>query len=163
MRSLRLGLSGKADVVEFHRLPSEACVGVAFDGVDGRWRPFPVEYKRGRPKPDPCDEVQLCAQAICIEEMTGAAVPEGALFYGAVRRRHDVVFADALRQLTEALSSSLHALIRGGKTPPAVYEKKCERCSLVDNCMPGAVGRPGKVEKYLAAAISDAADAKGAE
>ena len=75
LRSLRLGLIGKADVVEFHRIGK------------GVWQPFPVEYKRGKPKPDHCDKVQLCAQAMCLEEMLSVPVPEGALFYGRTRRR----------------------------------------------------------------------------
>jgi CRISPR-associated exonuclease Cas4 len=153
LRSLRLGLSGKADVVEFHRLPAGTDEGLVFNGADDRWRPFPVEYKRGRPKPDLCDKVQLCAQAICIEEMTGASVPEGALFYGAVRRREDVVFGDALRLRTEATCAGLHRLVRVGETPAAKYEKKCESCSLLNLCMPKAGGRRGKVESYLSAAI----------
>jgi CRISPR-associated exonuclease Cas4 len=80
LRSLRLGLVGVADVVEFHPLPG------------GGWRPFPVEYKRGKPKPDRCDEVQLCAQAMCLEEMMEVEVPQGSLFYGKTRHRHDVAF-----------------------------------------------------------------------
>ena len=89
LRSLRLGLIGKADVVEFHRRE------------DGIWRPFPVEYKRGKPKPDHCDKIQLCAQALCLEEMIQAEIPGGALFYGQTRRRLDVVFDNNLRRETE--------------------------------------------------------------
>lgn len=77
LRSLRLGLSGQADVVEFYPAPD----GIALPGETGLWRPFPVEYKRGRPKAGRCDEVQLCAQALCLEEMFARPIPSGALFY----------------------------------------------------------------------------------
>jgi CRISPR-associated exonuclease Cas4 len=124
MRSLRLGLIGKADVVEFHRKN------------DGTWLPFPVEYKRGKPKMDDCDKVQLCAQALCLEEMLDVEVPEGALFYGQTRHRHDVKFDSALRTATEAASVRLRELIASGVTPKAEYSKKCGRCSLVELCLP---------------------------
>jgi CRISPR-associated exonuclease Cas4 len=133
LRSLRLGLSGQADIVEFHRTPE----GVAIPGRNGLWLPFPVEYKRGKPKRDPVDEVQLCAQAICLEEMLGVAVPGGALFYGQTKRRTDVDFGEGLRRLTEKVAQQLHAMIKSGATPSAIYSKaKCEKCSLIDICLP---------------------------
>ncbi len=137
LRSLRLGLSGKADVVEFHR-----------EGP-GAWRPFPVEYKRGRPKPANWDQVQLCAQALCLEEMLGVAVPQGALFYGQPRRRQEVIFEEELRRETEEAAARLHRLICSGVTPPASYEKKCESCSLLHLCMPKVTGRGSHVQRYL--------------
>src|SRR3989339_2287804 len=124
MRSLRLGLIGKADVVEFHRKN------------DGTWLPFPVEYKRGKPKADDCDKVQLCAQAICLEEMLSTSIPAGALFYGQTRRRLDVVFDEALRHETEEAACRARDLIASGRTPPPVYEKRCESCSLMADCLP---------------------------
>lgn len=110
LRSLRLGLVGTADVVEFHPVAAVVTGGCLLPGRAGRWQPFPVEHKRGRPKPDRCDEVQLCAQALCLEEMLGAPVPEGDLFYGAQRRRHHVAFRADLRHETEALAAQLHEL-----------------------------------------------------
>ena len=92
------GLSGMADVVEFHRQ------------ADGSWLPFPVEYKRGKPKADDCDKVQLCAQAICLEEMLDAQIPAGALFYGKTRRRQDVVFDNRLRAKTEETARAFREL-----------------------------------------------------
>lgn len=136
LRSLRLGLIGRADVVEFHRKEKD-------------WMPFPVEYKRGKPKIDSCDKVQLCAQAICLEEMLNVAIPEGALFYGAARRREDVSFDQALRNLTESTSERLHCLVNQGITPPAVYEKKCESCSLFSMCLPKTAGRHKSAAEYL--------------
>lgn len=164
LRSMRLGLSGKADVVEFHRVrgADETC-GIRLDGVEGVWQPVPVEYKRGKPKVGLCDEVQVCAQALCIEEMTGALVPQGILFYGLPRRRYEVLFTDGLRENTERLCMRLHELTRAGKTPMGRYEKKCDGCSLQDHCMPKAVGKHGKVERYLKAALLDIADVKGEE
>lgn len=137
MRSLRLGLIGKADVVEFHRRD------------DGIWMPFPVEYKRGKPKMDDCDRVQLCAQAICLEEMLNVDIPAGALFYGQTRRREDVLFDNRLRTETAEISQRVHELITAGVTPKAEYAKKCEKCSLLELCMPKTCGKAKSVNKYL--------------
>lgn len=141
MRSLRLGLIGKADVVEFHKRD------------EGTWLPFPVEYKRGKPKMDDCDRVQLCAQAICLEEMLNVAIPAGALFYGQTRRREDVLFDDGLRIETTEISQKVHELITGGVTPKAEYAKKCEKCSLLELCMPKTCGKAKSVSKYLLTAM----------
>ncbi len=138
MRSLRLGLIGKADVVEFHKMN------------DGNWVPFPVEYKRGKPKMDDSDRVQLCAQAMCLEEMLNVEIPKGALFYGRTRRREEVVFGDKLRLETENAAGNVHELIEAGVTPRAEYSKKCKKCSLVDLCIP-KVGR--RVSNYLMKAV----------
>jgi CRISPR-associated exonuclease Cas4 len=137
LRSLRLGLVGKADVVEFHRLDK------------GSWQPFPVEYKRGKPKVDHCDMIQLCAQAICLEEMLDVSVPNGAIFYGRTRRRLDVSFDDNLRRETEEAAKRAHDLIDSGITPPPVYEKRCESCSLIGECLPKGIGRRSSVKRYL--------------
>lgn len=123
MRSLRLGLIGKADMVEFHK-------------QGDAWIPFPVEYKRGKPKMDDCDKVQLCAQAICLEEMLNVEIPEGALFYGQTHHRHDVIFDKTLRMETEEAAKRVHELIESGTTPKAEYSKKCKQCSLYEVCLP---------------------------
>ena len=136
MRSLRLGLIGKADVVEFHK-------------KDDRWIPFPVEYKRGKPKPDNSDKAQLCAQALCLEEMMKVEIPEGALFYGQTRHRHDVKFDSALRNETEEAAGRLHDLIASGVTPKAEYSAKCKKCSLVELCLPKTCGKGLSAERYL--------------
>jgi CRISPR-associated exonuclease Cas4 len=119
LRSLRLGLSGQADIVEFH----------------GR-QPFPVEYKRGKPKADLSDSIQLCAQAICLEEMLELAIPCGALFYGTTRRRMDVVFGETLRNEVERQAERMHELYIRRCTPPAEYAPKCDNCSLIEVCLP---------------------------
>jgi CRISPR-associated exonuclease Cas4 len=143
LRSLRLGLIGKADVVEFHQLSAD------------KWQPFPVEYKRGKPKPDDCDRVQLCAQAMCLEEMLGVEVPGGALFYGKIRRRQDVIFDEALRHKAEDTAQRARVLIESGKTPPPVYAKKCKSCSLAEACLPKTIEKKASVGRYLAKAIGE--------
>lgn len=139
MRSLRLGLIGKADVVEFHKRGD-------------KWIPFPMEYKRGKPKMDDCDKVQLCAQAICLEEMLNVEIPEGALFYGQTHHRHDVIFDKALRTETEEAAKKVHELIESGITPKAEYSKKCKQCSLYEICLP-KMSR--KASNYLINAMRD--------
>ncbi|MBN2397067.1 MAG: CRISPR-associated protein Cas4 [Deltaproteobacteria bacterium] len=143
LRSLRLGLIGKADVVEFQRRE------------DGSWLPFPVEYKRGKPKKDDSDRVQLCAQALCLEEMLDVEVSEGALFYGKNRRRAGVVFDDTLRRETEETAVRLHELIASGRTPKPVYAKKCDSCSLAGMCLPKTVGKGRSVQRYLSGATRE--------
>jgi CRISPR-associated exonuclease Cas4 len=146
LRSLRLGLSGVADVVEF--LPV-AEGGVCLTDRPGRWQPFPVEYKRGKPKPDRCDEVQVCAQALCLEEMLGATIAEAALYYGEPRRRTPVTLSAELRAETERLATRLHELVRGGQTPPAVAETRCRSCSLLEQCLPASRRRARSAGGYL--------------
>lgn len=153
LRSLRLGLTGQADVVEFHRsviCDSQSAIAPA---TADAWQPFPIEYKRGKPKANSCDEVQLCAQALCLEEMLACTIPAGALFYGISKRRQDVQFDEPLRKQVEATSARLHLLLQSGLTPPAVYEKKCEHCSLKQACLPEMAGHNKSVAKYLQSVI----------
>ena len=140
LRSLRLGLIGQADVVEFHR-------------TEQGWHPYPVEYKRGKPKQDDSDKVQLCAQAICLEEMLNASIPGGALFYGTTRRRLEVGFKPALRELTASTAARLHRLVGNGLTPPARYENKCGACSLLALCLPQLAAQHEPVRDYLSRTI----------
>ncbi len=149
LRSFGLGIIGKADVVEFHRIADTDGRGSA------RWVPFPIEYKRGKPKKDNCDRVQLCAQAMCLEEMMGMEVPEGALFYGQNRRRQNVLFDPALRRETENTANRLHELVSSGRTPAPVYSPKCDTCSLREVCLPRTVGKVRSVERYLKRVIED--------
>lgn len=158
LRSLRLGLSGKSDVIEFRRLVREegGKAGCEISGVAGRWQPFPLEYKRGKPKRNHCDEVQLCAQAVCLEEMLDCSIPSGALFYGQTRRRFDVSFDAALRRVTEDAACRSHELIRSGVTPRVRKEPKCEQCSLLKLCMPEGNDPGRSASAYLKGAfISD--------
>ena len=145
LASRRLGLSGRADVVEFRRRR------------DGVWQPFPVEYKRGRPKSHDADRVQLCAQALCLEEMLGVAVPEGALFYGQPRQREAVDFDQSLRERTEALAADLTRLLAEGRIPPPADDERCARCSLAEICGAGVPRRSARrwLEARLAAALTE--------
>jgi len=155
LHSFLLGLTGQADVVEFRRVEEGAGNAISLPGRPGWWQPFPIEYKRGKPKADSCDEVQLCAQAICLEETMGASIPEGALFYGEKRRRTDVRFDDELRARTESLALRMHQLFSAGVTPAAAYAKKCDRCSLYDRCLPRAISKRKTVAQYLADALRE--------
>ena len=146
--SRKLGVAGVADVVELVR-----------DGK--RWRPYPVEYKRGRPKAHRADEVLLCAQALCLEEMFGVPVPEGALFYGKARRRTAVAFDGELRALTRRIALETRALIAAGRTPRPVYEtRRCDACSLLELCRPKRLGRGGSVAAWLRARIEEEGEAE---
>lgn len=147
VHSRRLGLAGRADVVEFR--PVEEGCGAKLPGAAGLWTPYPVEHKRGRPKPDDCDLVQLCAQALCLEEMLGATVPEGAIYYGRPRRRLSVKFTAELRERTERLAARMHAMMGAAETPAAKYEPKCEACSLMERCRPRSAGRGKQAGLYL--------------
>ena len=144
LRSLRLGLSGVADVIEFHQVPGE-----------NKWQPFPVEYKRGKPKPDSCDAVQLCAQALCLEEMLELEVMRGALYYGKIHRRHEVIFDEKLRRETEETAKQVHELIASGETPRPVYKLKCDNCSLFQLCMPKTIGKRSSVKRYLGSMLRE--------
>jgi len=136
LRSLVLGVIGKADVVEFHK-------------EGGKWVPFPVEYKRGKPKADDCDKVQICAQALCLEEMLKVKIPLGALFYGKTRHRLNVEFDEPLRRATTDTARCLHKFIRAGNTPPPKYSKKCAYCSLKDVCMPKSMAYNLSIKQYI--------------
>ncbi len=154
LRSLRLGLVGVADVVEFNRKIINHPNGSGKAEV--KWQPFPVEYKRGRPKKENWDKVQLCAQAICLEEMLDAQIQNGALYYGKTHRRVDVEFDDALRWETEDASRRIHEMVMAGATPDAEYSAKCDRCSFFDVCLPKTLGKRKSVGQYL----QDAVDSK---
>lgn len=138
IRSIALGVSGVADVVELHER-------------DGRIHPFPVEYKRGSPKAHRADEVQLCAQGATLEEMFGVEVPQGALFYGETRRRVAVAFDADLRRLTAQTAAAARAMILSGSVPHAAYEAKhCRACSLLETCAPRATADGGQVARWIA-------------
>lgn len=138
-----LGISGIADVVEFHT-------------SDAGEQPYPVEYKRGRPKAHRADEVQLCAQGLCLEAMLGVPVQEGALYYGKARRRKIVPFDDTLRRLTIDTASAIRAMFTSGKTPQATYDpKRCDNCSLLDLCMPKMLGNQNSVRSWLEQQLQD--------
>lgn len=119
----RLGLQGKADVVEFHS-----------DGTV-----FPVEYKFGRHRAKVHDDLQICAQALCLEEMLDLSVPKGAIYYYSSRRRREVEFTSQLRAETERVIQGIRLMQREGVLPPPVDDARCPDCSLVDACLPSAL------------------------
>lgn len=160
LSSEKFDLVGVADAVEFHKIGNEyrggEKVGVKLPKRSGWWRPFPVEYKRGRPKSHRADEVQLCAQAFCLEEMLGVVIPEGALFYGESRRRTSVAFDDELRELTESVAREAHELLRSGVTPLPVRMKGCEACSLKELCFEGQASARAWIDGRIAEAVGGA-------
>jgi CRISPR-associated exonuclease Cas4 len=137
--SRRLGLTGRGDLVEFHSAEASDTFGV----------PYPVDFKRGRIRPWDNDDVQLCAQALCLEEMLGTTVPKGAVFHIRSRHRREVTFDSPLRQRTIAAALRLHELVASRKTPPAEWKARCRGCSLLQTCMPRAFRSVDVAGRYL--------------
>lgn len=138
VRSFHLGISGQCDIVEFH--------------ADGRV--VPVEYKRGKPKSHRADELQLCAQAMCLEEMLGVKISSACLFYGENRRRTTVEFDETLRRLVTDTAASLHTMITSRQTPLAEYEaRRCDACSLIELCQPKSMRFKRGVQAWFSAAL----------
>jgi CRISPR-associated exonuclease Cas4 len=140
LRSFTHGLAGKADAVEFS---GEASA------------PYPVEYKRGRPKAHRADEVQLCAQALCLEEMFGHPIAEGALFYAQTRKRLTVILDAELRNLTVRIAAEVRAMIAENRTPPPHAMPGCKRCSVADQCRPKRLEKPPSVNRWLVGQLAD--------
>ncbi|MGL4944427.1 MAG: CRISPR-associated protein Cas4 [Thermoguttaceae bacterium] len=152
LTSKRLGLVGVADVVEFHRDDTSTLV---LPKQRGAWRVYPVEYKRGQKKKDNVDAVQLCAQALCLEEMLGVAIAEGSLYYGQTRNRVVVPLDAALRSETESLAARFHNLMEQGDVPPPKFASHCKSCSLVDECQPNvSASASAYLEKMIAEVAS---------
>lgn len=145
-----LGISGACDVVEFRR--SET--GVSLHGQEGLYQPFPVEYKRGSPRGDTVNALQLCAQAMCLEEMLCCDIPEGALYYGETRRRETVKLTRELRQEVRDCLLEMHALYERGYTPRVKPTKACSACSLKELCLPRLL-RCGSARDYMKARLEE--------
>ncbi len=150
--SYRLGLSGVCDVVEFTESPD----GVKLPGREGLFLPMPVEYKRGHEKRDPCDEAQLCAQAMCLEEMLAVSIPAGCLYYGETRHRLAVELTAELRELVRSMAEEMHAYFRRGYTPRVKTSKACRSCSLADICLPGLQAKTIPASQYIRQQIEGA-------
>lgn len=144
--SYTLGLQGRADVVEFR---ADIENGVELKGRTGKWMPVPVEYKHGKPKSGDIDEVQLCAQAFCLEEMMSLNIGKGYIFYGEIKRRHEVIFTDELRSRVKHYARRMHELYLKGITPPPVYQPHCKSCSLEKLCMPKEFSGMRSAKSYL--------------
>jgi len=130
--SRSLGVNGICDVVEFHQTPN----GVRLTGWDGRYQPVPVEYKKGKPKEHQADELQICAQAMCLEDMLLCEIPFGYLYYGEPRRRTKVDFTPELRETVRKMAAEMHQHYARGYTPKSKPGKHCKACSLADLCLP---------------------------
>ena len=150
VQSERLGISGICDVVEFTRSPD----GIALAGREGRYQVHPVEYKKGAPKEHQADELQLCAQAMCLEEMLLCRIDEGSLFYGEPRRRTRVTFSPELRAQAEQMLGEMHQLDERGHTPRVKRHKGCSACSLKEICLPG-MDRVPAASAYLHAHVQE--------
>ena len=148
--SAELGVSGQCDVLEYHR----GDTGIPLAGKEGLWQPYPVEYKRGKPREDTGDALQLCGQAMCLETMLCCDIPEGALYYGEIRRREKVLFTPELRAQVKTLLSEMHALYRRGYTPKVKPTKSCNACSLKELCLPRLM-KAKPVSAYLKAALEE--------
>lgn len=149
--SANLGVSGECDIVEFHRDPA----GVPLKGREGLWRPYPVEYKRGSFNERSGDTLQLCGQALCLEEMLCCDIPEGALYYGETRRRVTIPFTEELRQEVRKSLQEMHQYDQRGYTPKVKPTKSCNACSLKEICLPGLLRTKGGVADYLAQALEE--------
>ena len=145
-----LGVSGQCDVLEYHASPD----GIPLPGTEGKWQPYPVEYKRGSPKVTDADRLQLCAQAMCLEEMLCCDVPEGALYYGETRHRETVAFTEELRRTVRDSLSEMHHLYEKGYTPRVKPSKSCNACSLKELCLPKLM-KVRSVKAYLAEAMEE--------
>ncbi len=130
--SKRLGLVGKADVVEFHGDT-----------------PYPVEYKHGPRREHEHDDLQVCAQAMCLEEMIGKAVPRGAIFHHSSRRRREVVFDESLRHCVEEAVVAIRKMLAERVLPPPVNDKRCDHCSLKESCMPSVIGEQDRARRLV--------------
>ncbi|TAJ43962.1 CRISPR-associated protein Cas4 [Methanofollis fontis] len=150
--SYRLGLYGVADVVEYVRSEN----GVSLPGCDGLWKMHPVEYKRGKPKIDERDEVQLCAQVMCLEEMFDVHISSADFYYNEIRRRIHLKITEELRDLVISLAGEMHDLFKKGITPPAERSQNCRFCSLVDVCVPKLTKKSVSARKYVTKHVSDA-------
>lgn len=147
--SRKLGLYGRADIVEWRKTSNEDSNAVILPAYEGKWKPMPVEYKHGKPKPDERDEVQLCAQAICLEEAHSITIEKGALYYGETRHRHEIILDEVLRKKVALYSQRMHRLYNDNFTPLPVYKSHCKSCSLVDTCLPKQISNGQSVGDYL--------------
>lgn len=145
-----LGVSGQCDVLEYKRGEG----GIPMKGKDGLWQPYPVEYKRGTPREDSADALQLCGQAMCLEEMLCCEISRGALYYGEIRRRVEVEFTESLRSSVREALEEMHDLYRRAHTPKVKPTKSCNACSLKELCLPKLL-RTKTVRDYLADAMGE--------
>lgn len=152
--SYRLGLYGIADIIEFEKTENKENA-IKIPHKNGYYIPYPVEYKRGKEKMDDRDEVQLCAQAICLEEMFNIKINKAYIYYGETRHRIEIELNNNLRDRVEELSQKMHDLFKKGITPKAEKKKGCKLCSLIDICMPNLSDKKLKVSEYIEKALEE--------
>ncbi len=150
VKSAQLGLTGVCDVVEFKRCDE----GITLNKHRGKFSVAPIEYKRGRPKISDVDRLQLCAQAMCLEEMLCAQIERGAVFYGEIGRREAIAFTPKLRETVRSMSEEMHEMYKRGHTPKVKTGKFCAACSLKDICLPVLMKRR-KVREYICKALEE--------
>jgi CRISPR-associated exonuclease Cas4 len=170
--SSELGVSGQCDVLELHRIDGDSenedtrANGIPIADCEGLWIPFPIEFKKGVSKNTDADRLQLCCQAMCLEEMLCTDVPKGALFYGESRRREEVIFTPALRDQVRSYLAEMHQYYERGYTPKVKATKSCNACSLKDLCLPRLM-KTRKVSEYIKNAlreeVEECGDKKDAE
>jgi CRISPR-associated exonuclease Cas4 len=141
VRSLELGIYGRLDVLELDLIDKQGPGNASSFGLKGEWAFYPVEFKHGIPKEGDCDRVQLCAQALCLEEMMGVRIAEASLFYQKIKRREEVPLDARLRETAVEAIQRLHRLFAQGITPPPEYLARCKSCSLVELCLPKRLDR----------------------
>ena len=151
IQSRDLGVSGQCDVIEFHRSED----GIPMQDKEGLWQPYPVEYKRGQPKENDADRLQLCGQAMCLEEMLSCEIKRGALFYGETRRREEVIFTAELRDRVRGYLAEMHDCFKRGHTPRVKPFKGCNACSLAEYCLPKML-KQKRVSDYLDKSMEEA-------
>ena len=139
-----LGISGECDVLEFHKSMN----GISLHGYEGLWQPYPVEYKRGSSTTSEGNALQLCAQAMCLEEMLCCEIKEGALYLGEIRRRENIQFTEELRARVRECLQEMHDYYQRGYTPKVKMGKGCNACSLKESCIPKLV-KTKSVQSYL--------------
>lgn len=155
LASQTLGLTGFSDAIELQPVETSEDA-ILHPSYPGYWKPIPIEYKRGKSKPNRCDEVQVAAQAICLEEVYGIHIPKGMIFYHEEKGREEVVIDDELRRFTQQCANDMHQIYRSGTTPPAVYSTHCSRCSLYDLCIP-LLSSKQDVKDYLTQSLYEEA------
>lgn len=148
--SRTLGVSGECDVLEFHRSED----GVSLQGREGLWQPYPVEYKRGSFNAQSGDSLQLCGQAMCLEQMLCCTIPKGALYFGETRRREEILFTEELRKVVQDQLMEMHDLYKRGHTPKVKPTKACNACSMKELCIPRLMKRR-PVKEYIQAGMEE--------
>jgi len=149
--SYQLGLFGVCDVIEFRQSDD----GVKLQGLDGKFMPYPIEYKKGGTKSDQRDEVQLCAQAICLEEMLSIEIIQASFYYAQSHRREEILLSSELRQMVQKISLEMHDYYDRKHTPKVKPKKGCNACSLNEVCLPDLVGKKLTVKQYISNHISE--------